>query len=91
LKINTKVVINMITGEELECESYNYEGPLGECGGKKEKPAPAPAPPPEEQTPTVMPMPDDEEAKKKKKKEIQAQQKKGGRTSTILSSEDKLG
>ncbi len=89
MKINRKVVINMITGEEIECESYRYEGPISEC--KDDKSAPAPAPPPQEQEPTVMPMPDDATAKKKKKKDIQAQKKRGGRTSTILSSEDKLG
>lgn len=36
MRINTKVVIDMTTGEVLERESYEYEGPLALCGGGSE-------------------------------------------------------
>ena len=41
--------------------------------------------------PTVMPTQDDEAMRKKKKLALLAQQKRGGRASTFLSTEDKLG
>jgi len=41
--------------------------------------------------PTVMPLPDDAAAQKKKKAAIAKQQQTGGRISTILSADDKLG
>ena len=60
----------------------------GLFGGSK---PPAPVQTPVIPEPTVMPMPDDEAARKKKKQSLRSQQKRGGRASTILSSEDKLG
>ena len=54
-------------------------------------PAPAPVQVPIIPEPTVMPLPDDAAAKKARKKSLTSQQKRGGRTSTILSTEDKLG
>jgi len=41
--------------------------------------------------PTVMPLPDDEAVRKARLKSLREQQKRGGRASTILSTEDKLG
>lgn len=53
--------------------------------------APAPVQVPTIPEPTVIPLPDDAAAKKAKKKSLQRQQKRSGRASTILSTEDKLG
>ncbi len=52
---------------------------------------PAPAPVPEIPEPTVMPLPDDAAMRKKKRESLRAQQARGGRASTILSTQDKLG
>lgn len=41
--------------------------------------------------PTVIPLPDDAAMKAKKKRSLAEQQQRGGRTSTILNTEDKLG
>lgn len=56
-------------------------------GKKKPEAAPAPAP-----APQVMPLADDEQVRLARKRAIIAQQKRAGRSSTILSdSSDKLG
>lgn len=60
-------------------------------GGLFGAPTPAPVEMPVIPEPTVMPLVDDAAAKKAKKKSLAAQQKRGGRVSTILSTEDKLG
>jgi len=60
----------------------------GLFGGSK---APAPVQVPVIPEPTVMPLPDDEAARRARKKSLRMQQKRGGRASTILSTEDKLG
>ncbi len=52
---------------------------------------PEPAPVPKIPEPTVMPLPDDEETRKKKIESLRNQQQRGGRVSTILSTEDQLG
>ncbi len=57
----------------------------------KQQEVPAPVATPVVEPPTVMPLPDDEAAKKAKKRSLVAQQKRSGRSSTILSSEEKLG
>ena len=54
-------------------------------------PAPAPVNVPIIPEPTVMPLPDDAAVKKAKRKSLISQQQRGGRTSTILSTKDKLG
>jgi len=52
---------------------------------------PAPVQMPIIPEPTVMPLVDDAAAKKRRKKSLIEQQARGGRASTILSTEDKLG
>lgn len=53
--------------------------------------APAPVQTPIIPEPTVMPQPDDEASRRAKKRSLATQRARGGRTSTILSTEDKLG
>ena len=60
-------------------------------GGSPAAPAPAPVATPIIPEPTVMPMADDAAMQKKKKQSLRMQQKRGGRSSTILSTSDKLG
>ncbi len=64
---------------------------MGGLFGSQPAPIPAPVKVPVIPEPTVMPIPDDAAMKKKKRDSLIAQQKRGGRTSTILSTEDKLG
>ena len=59
--------------------------------GGSSPPAPAPVEVPIIPEPTVMPVADDAVMKKKKKKSLATQKQRGGRASTILSTEDKLG
>ena len=54
-------------------------------------PTPAPVTMPIIPEPTVMPIADDAAMRKKKKQSLLRQQKRSGRSSTILSTEDKLG
>ena len=54
-------------------------------------PTPAPVQVPVIPEPTVMPLADDAAMRKAKKRSLLAQQKRGGRASTILSTKDKLG
>lgn len=54
-------------------------------------PKPAPVQMPIIPEPTLMPDPDDAAAKKAKRLSLQKQRERGGRASTILSTEDKLG
>jgi len=56
-------------------------------GGDEPKAAPMPI----IKEPTVMPVADDEQVKKAKQQEIARQQARGGRASTMLSSDDRLG
>lgn len=54
MKVITECVIDMSTGATLHEESYEYEGPVAQCGGGgggKSAPS-APAAPKPEQTPT---------------------------------------
>lgn len=55
MKVITECVIDMSTGATLHEESYEYEGPVAQCGGGggggKSAPS-APAAPAPEQTPT---------------------------------------
>ena len=61
----------------------------GMFGGRPATPAPVQVPVVAE--PTVMPIPDDEAMKRRKKKSLAEQQSRGGRMSTILSTDEKLG
>lgn len=56
-------------------------------GGDKPKPVPMPV----IAQPKVMPLPDDANIERKKRDMLQRQQARGGRQSTILSDDDKLG
>ena len=60
-------------------------------GGGTSAAVPAPVAMPIIPEPTVMPMADDAAMQKKKKQSLRMQQKRGGRSSTILSTSDKLG
>jgi len=53
--------------------------------------APAPTKTPVIPEPTVMPQPDDAAMKAAKKRSLAKQSASGGRASTILSTQDKLG
>lgn len=63
----------------LNIATFGIAGAL--LGGKKKKAAPAPEP-----GPVVMPLADDEAIMRAKKRSIASQLKRGGRSSTILSS-----
>jgi len=58
---------------------------------KTPKNKPKPVKKPKIPEPTVMPLPDDDAARKARQRSLLAQQKRSGRASTILSTEDKLG
>ncbi len=57
----------------------------------KSPPAPAPVEVPIIPEPTVMPKPDDAAMRRVKKRSLMKQQQRGGRASTILSTDDTLG
>lgn len=64
---------------------------MGGLFSSKPAPAPAPTPVPAIPEPTIMPTPNDVKMRAAKKKSVAAQQKRGGRASTILTESDKLG
>lgn len=52
MKVITECVIDMSTGATLHEESYEYEGPVAQCGGGGKSVPSVPAAPEPEQTPT---------------------------------------
>ena len=64
---------------------------MGSLFGSKSAPTPAPVQVPIIPEPTVMPMASDESTKKAKVLSLLQQKRRSGRTSTILTTDDKLG
>ena len=64
---------------------------MGSLFGSKAAATPAPVQVPIIPEPTVMPMADDAKMQETKKRSLRMQQKRSGRRSTILTTDDKLG
>ena len=80
MKIYTKVVFNMVTGEEKVAESFEYEGPVAQCFGGSKSPSP-PAPPP---PPNVQPIARTAATTKALGQQLDKKKKRIGQQATIL-------
>ena len=65
MKIYNKIVIQ--DGKVIEEDSYEYEGPVALCMGRRSKPAPPPPPPP--------PPPPVEDIREEVREEIEAEER----------------
>jgi hypothetical protein len=84
LRTVTGAAAGFFTGGPMGAVGGATAGLLGGGGGKKKKAAPAPAAP---TAAPVMPIADDEAVRRARKQSIARQMGRGGRTSTMLTSD----
>ena len=74
MKIYNKIVIQ--DGKVIEEDSYEYEGPVALCMGRRSKPAPPPPPPP--------PPPPVEDIREEVREEIEAKEREDLQVLTVF-------
>jgi hypothetical protein len=57
MRVHTRLIIDIASGEVLHEEGFEYQGPVAQCGGGGKKP-PTPTPPPDPPEPGKAPTVD---------------------------------